>query len=75
MQTVVHAFNRGIKYIYVNDDGPNIGYSGRVAYAMGLDKPNYPVPALQMDSNSDLGERWSNWMDMPGCFGHSYGRY
>lgn len=45
MQTVVHAFNRGSRYVYVQDDGPNFGYSSRVAYAMGLDAPHYPVPA------------------------------
>lgn len=25
--------------------------------------PRYPVPALLMHSESNLGERWSNWMD------------
>ena len=43
--TVVHANRRGVFYTYVQDDGPNFGYSARVAYAMGLDRPRHPLPA------------------------------
>lgn len=46
MQTVVHEYKRGAYVTFVKDDGPNFGYSSRVAYAMGLDKPRYRVPAI-----------------------------
>lgn len=38
-------------------------------YAMGLVEPNYPVPALQVDSMSDLGMRWATWVDDDAAFG------
>jgi hypothetical protein len=46
MQTIVHEYKRGRLCNLCRDDGPNFGYSSRVAYAMGLDKPRYPVPAI-----------------------------
>lgn len=32
-------------------------------YAIGAMPARYPVPALLVDSVSNLGERWSNWLD------------
>lgn len=43
MQTVIHPFYHRP---WVKDDGPNIGYEGRVVYALGLVEAHYPVPAL-----------------------------
>lgn len=34
-----------------------------ICYLIGLRPNRYPVPALLMDSCSDLGVRWSEWMD------------
>lgn len=40
-------------------------------YLSGLPKypPHYPVPALLVDSCSDLGMRWSNWLDTDASYG------
>lgn len=32
-------------------------------YACGLETPHYPVPALLVDSVSELSVRWSQWLD------------
>jgi hypothetical protein len=32
--------------MWFHDDTPKSGYSSRASYAMGLDKPNYPMPAI-----------------------------
>ena len=41
-------------------------------YSSGIASPRYPVPALLQDSCSDLGERWSNWLDADRLSGHKY---
>jgi hypothetical protein len=35
------------------------------AYSRGWLMARHPVPALLMDSESNLAKRWSNWMDHP----------
>lgn len=34
--------------------------------------PHYPVPALLQDSQSNLAERWSGWLDADRLNGHKY---
>jgi hypothetical protein len=34
-----------------------------IMYESGELPPRYPVPALFVDSASDLGWRWSQWLD------------
>lgn len=43
---VFHAYYRGAYYRWYQDNAPRFGFSGRAAYALGMDKPNYPVPAI-----------------------------
>lgn len=45
MCIVFHETIRGIKVTRYSDDKGSFGFCGRAAYAMGLDRPNYPVPA------------------------------
>lgn len=41
-------------------------------YACGRVPPRYPVPALFVDSMSDLGERWSQWVDDCAMYGKRF---
>lgn len=43
---IQHVHRRGISYQYYQDNNLSLGFSGRAAYALGMDKPNYPVPAI-----------------------------
>jgi len=41
-------------------------------YHYGELKPNYPVPALLQDSETNLAKRWSGWYDTDRFYGHKY---
>lgn len=43
--------------------------TGCMLYAIGITKPHYPLPALHVDCMSDLGERWSQWIDTMAAHG------
>lgn len=43
--TIRHRVWRGIESTSYTDGEPDFGFSGRAAYALGYDKPNYPVPS------------------------------
>lgn len=47
--TVVTIIHHPHVKVYREEPEEPYGFSGRACYALGLDGPNYPVPAIQYD--------------------------
>lgn len=52
--------------------GPGVGNNKVYNYAVANSPPNYPMPALLQDSQSDLAIRWAHWLDDDRLSGHKY---
>lgn len=46
---VCHQINRGITCRWYDDNQGEFGFCARAAYALGMDKPRYPMPAIPID--------------------------
>ena len=57
---------------YVEHDGQLVSWTAEdgqrwhvcTRHYFGHALPNYPVPALFVDSMADLSDRWSTWVDV-----------
>lgn len=65
-----YSYSMGVDNAWSVDRNSGFGWFGGLPYNYGLEadcftpaKPHYPVPATIQDSITDLGERWSNWID------------